>query len=172
MHRKIRDQFAVTLRTAEGHQFRGEFGNPGAYPRPRKEIQNLPHRALVTSRAALAKAGDLVRFAGVQYLLAGQHVLKDTKRFLAVEINATATWERLTEVVDPVTKMKKDDVLQTLDAALPITLEPQRSFEEEKFTVSQMRAFTAADVQTGDLINGMKVLRSDDLFGIRMLEIA
>ena len=172
MFRKIRDQFAVTLRTVEGHQFRGEFGDPGAYPRPRKEIQNLPHRALVTGRGAIAKSGDLVSFAGVQYLLAGQHVLMDTKRFLAIEINTTLSWKRTVEVTDPVTKMKKDDDPQTIDPALPAVIEPQRSIEEAKFLQSQMRVFTAGDVQLGDLLDGMKVLRVDDLFGVRMLEIA
>lgn len=172
MRRKIRDQFAVTLRTEEGHQFRGEFGDPNAYPRPRKEIQNLPHRALVTGRAAVAKSGDLVRFAGTRYLLAGQHVLTNTKRFLAVQINATARWERLGEVIDPVTRMKKDNQLIELDPELPITLEPQRSFEEAKFTQSQLRVFTAADVKKGDRLNGLEVMRVDDLFGIRMLEVA
>lgn len=172
MFRKIRDQFAVTLRTAEGHQFRGEFGNPGAYPRPRKEMQNLPHRALVTSRAAVAKAGDLVRFAGAQYILAGQYVLTDTKRFIALEVSETMTWERVTEVIDPVTRMKRDDVKQVMNAALPVAIEPQRAFEEVKFTLAKKRVFTSSDVRVGDLLNSMKVLYADDLFGIRMLEIA
>lgn len=170
--RQIRDRFAVKLRTAEGHMFRGEFGDPNAYPRPRKEVQNLPHRALVTSLGAVVKAGDLVHFAGTHYLLCGQHTLSKTKRFLAMEINKTATWTRMTEVIDPVTQMKKDTVAETLDAALKVTLEPQRSFEEANFTKSQRRVFTAADVKEGDELDGMKVLRVDDLFGIRVAEVA
>lgn len=172
MHRQIRDRFSVTLRTAAGHKFRGEFGDPGAFPRPRKEIQNLPHRALVTGRKSVAEPGDLVRHHGVEYLLCGQHVTQGTKRFLAVEVNAHLPWKRLTEVVDPVTKMKKDDQEVVLDPALSVTIEPQRSLEEQKFTKSQDRLFTAADVRAGDEIGGKKVLRVDDLFGLKLVEVA
>lgn len=172
MYRQIRERFAVVLRTPEGHKFRGEFGDPGAYPRPRKEIQNLPHRALVTDRNSVAKAGDMVTHHGVEYLLCGQHVLEGTKRFLAVEVNARVTWYRLTKIIDPVTRMAKEDQLVPMDEDLSVCLEPQRSFEEANFTQSQDRLFTSADIREGDQINGKKVLRVNNLFGLKMVEIA
>lgn len=172
MHRVLRDRFSVTLRTDIGYKFRGEFGDPNAYPRPRKELQNLPHMALVTSRKAVVKAGDLVSYNGVQYLLAGQHTLTDTKRFLAVEINDHVKWVRTQEKIDPVTKQPRDSKPATLAEALPVCREPQRSFEEMRFSQSQNRIFTAADIKAGDELGEMKVIRVDELFGIHLAEVA
>lgn len=172
MHRLLRDRFTDVLRTAAGHKFRGEFGSPNAYPRPRKEIQNLPHRALVTSRNSVAQSGDLVEHHGQKYLLAGQHVLEGTKRFLAVEVNATVTWVRKVEGIDPVTRMKVDGQPTTLDDALPVSIEPGRMLEEKGFEQTQYRFLTAAEIIPGDIINDMTVLRVMDLFGLKMVELA
>jgi len=172
MHRKMRDRFSVTMRTREGHQFNAQFGDPGAYPRPRKEIQNLPHRAVVTHRDSVAKAGDLVVYDGVEYLLCGQHVMANLKRFLAVEINARVRWVRAGDVIDPVTLMKRSWDEVELDPQLSVTREPGRAFEEADFKMSQNRMFTYADVQLGDRLDDMKVILVEDLFGIRMLEVA
>jgi hypothetical protein len=172
MHRQIRYCFTDVLRTAAGHKFHGEFGSPNAYPRPRKEIQNLPHRGLVTHRNSVATAGDLVTHHGQKYLLAGQHILEGTKRFLAVEINKEVVWSRLDEELDPVTRMPKDTDPIEMDPALPVSIEPGRAVEENRFEHTQYRFLTAAAVQEGDFIDDLKVVRIMDLFGLRMVEVA
>jgi len=172
MRRPIRDCFAITFRTAAGHKFRGEFGDPNSYPRPRKELQNLPHRSLTTGRAALATAGDQVTTYGVDYLLCGQHVLTEVKLFLAVQVNTQVKWERVGTEVDPVTKMDRDTGLVILAESLPVALEPQRGIEEEDFTQTKTRIFTAAAVQLGDYLDGMRVTRVADVLGLLMVEAA
>ena len=171
MHRKLRERFSVTLRTSAGLKFRGEFGAPNSFPRPRKEIQNLPHRALVTARNSVAKAGDLVRSNGQEYLLCGQHVQHEIKRFLAVEVNNHLLWSRIGEITDPVTGMPKDEDAETImDPALPVVIEPGREIEEQRFGQTQYRLLTAADVKEGDLLGDMTVTRAMDLLGLRMVE--
>lgn len=172
MFRKIRGQFTETFRTQSGSKFRGEFGDPNASPRTRKEVQNLPHRSLVTDRKAVAKEGDLVTAYGAQFLLLGQHTLGETKRFLAIEINARVSWIRMVDEIDPVTKMKRGDREVVMNEALPVALEPQRLLEEVNFSQSQYRLFTAEDVQAGDVLKGMRVIRIEDLMGIRVAELA
>lgn len=172
MHRRIRDRFTDTLRTAAGHKFRGEFGSPNAYPRPRKEIQNLPHRALVTSRDSVAQAGDLVEHHGQKYLLAGQHVMEGTKRFLAVEVTTTVAWKRKLEGIDAVTRMPRDGLPTDMDLTLPVAIEPGRMLEERGFEQTQYRFLTAADIWEGDIIDDMTVLRVMELFGLKMVEVA
>lgn len=169
-HRQIHKRFSVVLRTSEGHQFHGEFGDPNSYPRPRKEIQNLPHRAIVTYRNSVAKAGDLVRYQGQEYLLCGQHLMADVKRFLAVEINHHLPWVRIEEVVDPVTMMPRDDVETVMNSQLSVVIEPTRGIDERNFSQDQYRIFTAADVKEGDKLGGMTVTRAYDLFGLRLVE--
>lgn len=171
MYRELHNRFSTKFRTSEGHQFKGELGNPNAYPRPRKELQNLPHRALVTHRISMVKPGDLVTAYGVNYLLCGQHVLASTKRFLAVEVNSYLTWKRLDEVIDPITQLPRDSQEVVLDPVLPVVIEPQRAFEEQRFSQSQDRLFTAADVQPGDLLGDYKVNRVDDLMGLKLVEV-
>ena len=171
-NRKIRDRFSVVILTAGGNKVRGEFGDPNSYPRPRKELQNLPHRAFVTSRNSWANAGDLVSFQGVQYLLCGQHTLAEMKRFLAVEVNEFFDWTRIEEVIDPVTKMARDVDPTLLEAGLPVCFEPQRGIEEEKFTQTQTRIFTSAAVKPGDYLGDLKVIRVANVMGLTMVEAA
>lgn len=172
MRRPLREMFSVVCRTPTGHKFKGEFGDPNASPRPRREIQNLPHRTLTVRRAAVVMAGDLITADGVSYVLCGQHNYRDLRKFLAVEVNAAMRWERLSEELDPVTRLPRGSHLQLLDAALPVTLEPRNWMEEEKFEVDTYRVFTGADVREGDRLDGLKVLRSTDIFGLRMVECA
>lgn len=171
MFRKIRDRFTVEFKNQDGHKFRGELGDPNATPRPRKEVQNLPHRSLVTSRLAIAKEGDLVTYYGVQALLLGQHTLGDTKRFLAVEINDHVKWTRVSDIIDPVTKMTRGDAEQVMDPALPVIIEPQRSVEEARFAQSQYRLFTAGDIKEGDVLKGMRIIRVESLMGVKVAEL-
>jgi hypothetical protein len=172
MHRRIHDQFSVVLRTESGNKFHGEFGDPNAYPRPRKDVQNLPHRALVTHRHSETKEGDLVRFKGVKYLLCGQHTLTTTKRYLAIEINKVVRWTRNISDTDPVTGMARSAATTTvMNEELEVTYEPRSSIEEENFQQSKDRIFTASEIRLDDEIDGKKVERVDNLFGIYMAEI-
>jgi hypothetical protein len=170
--RRIRDVLSVTLRTSSGHKFRGEFGSPNAFPRPRQEIQNLPHRSLVTSSQSIVKGGDLVAYQGVDYILCGQHHLGKTMVFLAVEITHWLPWKRNSEIIDSVTLMKKDYRLETLNPLLPVTIDPQRALNEADFQLSQYRMLTSAAIQVGDFLGEHKVIQVFDLFGMTMVEAA
>lgn len=172
LHRRMQPKLSETFRTQGGHKFQAQLGSPNGYPRPRKEIQNLPHRALVTSRNSLAEAGDLVTHAGQSYLLCGQHVMSEVKRFLAVEVNHMARWTRTTRLIDPVTRMERDEEEIVVQEALPVALEPSRALQEQNFQVSQYRLLTAADVALGEYIDGMKVIGKWDLMGLNMVEVA
>lgn len=172
MFRKPRERFSQVFRTHEGHKFYGEFGDPNAAPRPRREIQNLPHRTVVCSRRAVAKAGDLVSWRRAQFLLADQHTLANVNRFLGVEVTQTVRWTRFDEVIDPVARVAREAVEQELDAALPVALEPTHGIQEEGFDQTIFRMFTHRDVREGDRIEGMKVLRAYDLLGLRVAEMA
>lgn len=170
MRRRIRDIFSVICRTETGHKFRGEFGDPNASPRPRKEIQNLPHRTLTVRRGAVVMDGDLISADGHRFILAGQHQMRDIRKYLALEVNAEVRWERSAAEIDPVTRMPRGGSNKTLSPALPVAREPRGWMEEEKFEVDTYRMFTAADVREGDRLDGLKVMRATDLFGLRMVE--
>lgn len=170
--RQINDRFALVLRTEEGNKFRGEFGDPNAYPRPRKEIQNLPHRSLTTSRTAMVKGGDLVSHTGRRWLICGQHTLQEAQTFLAVEVNRMMVWSRFGEIVDPVTRMPKDTAKIILDGALAVAVDTLRGVDEVRFEKDVLRVFTSADVQDGDLLDGYTVLRGQDILGLRMVEVS
>jgi hypothetical protein len=170
--RRPRQKFAFTFKTHEGNKFRGEFGDPNSAPRPRREVQNLPHRMLVTSRKAIAKAGDLVEHKGVKFVLCGQHTLEFMQRFLAVEVNHIVSWTSSEEIEDPVTRVMKDVSPVVRDPALPVAFEPRGGTDEEGFERTKFRAFTHADVKEGDRLDGLKVLRAYDVLGLRAVEMA
>lgn len=172
MFRRLNPRFTELFTTEQGHRFLGELGAPNSYPRPRKEIQNVPHRALVTNRDSVAEAGSLVRAHGQEYLLAGQHLQAKVMRFLAVEVTDRVSWSRPSVITDPVTGMPTGDGVTVLDPSLPVCLEPGREFQEENFTEDMYRFFTHADVKPDDLINEHKVLRVQMLFGLRMVSVA
>lgn len=168
-----REKFTEVFKTHLGHKFYGEFGDPNGAPRPRKEVQNLPHRTLVTSHNAIVAPGELVSWGNrAHYLMVAQHTLTNVKRFLAVETNKTVCWARSQEVIDPVSRVAKDIGLQTIDEALPVVVEPQRELEEQNFREAQYRVFTHADIIKGDFLDDWKVLHSYDLMGVRVLEVA
>jgi len=171
MPRKIRSNFRDVIRTQDGNKFYAEFGDPNATPRPRKEIQNLPHRGMTTHRSALVKGGDIISWKGVNYLLLDQHQLTEVKKFLAVQITHTVTWSRSVKVVDPIARVEKTSVLQPMDDNLQVVMEPMSAIEEENFESVKYRVFTAADVQKGDQINDLVVKNTFELFGVRMLEV-
>lgn len=172
MHeRVIRDNFKSLFRTEAGDKFWGELSDPNAFPRPRKELQNLPHRALVTDRNAVATAGQLVVSKAVSYILCGQHTLSKTRVFLAVEVTVPVTWSRHSEVTDPVTKMVRDSSLQPL-ATILVAVEPYRVTEDEAFEQNVYRYFTHAAVQLGDVLGSKKVVRVADLMGLRIVEVS
>lgn len=169
--RKMQDRFAHVLRTEAGHKFRGEFGDPNAYPRPRKELQNLPHRSLVADRHALVAAGNTVVLDGVTYLLAGQHTLVNTKSFLAVEVFNFWDWTTLQEYIDPVARVERDSHEVVVEAALPVIVEPTRVISEEEFRITQKRIFTSRNIPAGDFLGGFKVMQSVEVLGLYMLEV-
>lgn len=171
MVRKLRSNFRDVIRTQDGNKFFAEFGDPNATPRPRKEFQNLPHRGMTTHRSAQVQGGDIVTFRGVDYLLLDQHILTEVKKFLAAQITHTAVWSRDVKVIDPVSRVEKTSVPQTLNAALPLVKEPMSVFEEENFETVKYRIYTSADVLKGDRIDDYVVKNTFDLFGVRMAEI-
>jgi len=68
--------------------------------------------------------------------------------------------------------MDRDTGLVILAESLPVALEPQRGIEEEDFTQTKTRIFTAAAVQLGDYLDGMRVTRVADVLGLLMVEAA
>lgn len=170
--RRLHKQMMVTLRTAEGHQFRGEFGSPNGFPRPRREVQNIPHQALAVSRNSIAKDGDLVTYRGTTFLLCGQHHLTDVRIFLALEIQSWVRWTRTEEAIDPIIGVKRDTVTTTLSEELPVILDPIRYLEELKFQKPVYRMLTGADVREGDKIDDLTILQVSELLGLRVAELA
>lgn len=171
LNRFRRSRFSLKGRNSQNQEFYAELGDPGAYPRPRKEIQNLPHRALVTSLKALVSAGEVVTVQGVEYLLLEQHQMGRVKRFLAVNINDRLPWSRITETIHPVTQLPQGSAPAVVDPALPVVIEPLSSIEDVRFTQDRYRIFTAGDVKAGDLIDGMKVQEVQNLFGVKMAQL-
>jgi hypothetical protein len=170
MARRLRERFSYVFRNQDGHKFRAELGDPNASARPRKEIQNLPHRTLVTDRDSIARPGDLVSWNGIQYLLLDQHTQTNTQRFLAAEITHSVLWTRSQKIIDHVTRVEKTSTPVVMDLALPVIMEPRSATEEQDFEILRTRFFTAADVRKGDLLNQLVIKEVHDLFGIRMLE--
>lgn len=171
MFRPFREKFTHLVRTKEGHRVKVEFGDPNASPRPRKEIQNLPHRTLSVGRNSILKGGDVVNWNGIRYLLVDQHTLTVMKRFLAAEITHEVHWERVERAIDPVTRVERSGAPQTLEQNLPVILEPRSSVEDEGFEMAKYRGFTGSDVRQGDLIDGMKVQDVQELFGIKIFQV-
>lgn len=170
MARQIRDVFAVLMKTSTGQKFMAEMGNPNAAPRPRKELQNLPHRTITTHRDSVATSGATVTHAGIEYLLCGQQIMESAHRFLAIEINQHLSWSRKASAVDPVTRMKTTGALQVLSQSLSVVVEPQHYIEQVKFDIATYRIFTSAAIQDGDLLGSYVVTRVVDLFGIKVAE--
>lgn len=171
--RRIHEKMTVTLRTAEGHQFKGEFGNPNGFPRPRREVQNLPYQALAVSRNSIAKEGDLVHYKGTKFLLCGQHHLTKVKLFLALEVQDHVTLTRMEEGIDPVIGVKRGSHPVTLVTDLPSILDPTTSLEEMKFQKPTYRFLTNFDIKPGDMINGtMQILMVSNLLGLKVAEVA
>lgn len=170
-HRVIRDRFKEIFKREDGRRFYGELGDPNAVPRPRRELQNLPHRSLVTSRKAGVSSGILISWRGIRYLLAEQHVLTDTQHFLAVQVNKELPWTRSGTVIDPVAQVPAGTTKTTLNPALPVVLEPQRMLEEEGFSEAQYRAFTHAPVQKGDFLGPYRVMNTSELLGLTVVEM-
>lgn len=169
--RRLHSQMTVTLRNQRGQQFKGEFGDPNGFPRPRREVQNIPHRALTVNRNSLAKDGDVVTYQGVQFLLCGQHQLTHARIFLALEIQQTVRWTRLGADVDPLTGMAREDVEIVLNPTLPVILDPIRATEELNFQRPIYRLLSGENVQENDIINGMNVMMVSDLLGLRVAEL-
>jgi hypothetical protein len=169
--RKIRSQLVVTLHTQAGHKFHGEWGDPNGFPRPRSEIQSLPHRALTTAKHAMVKEGDVVTYHGTQFLLCGQHQLAHVKMYLAVQISHHAKWSRVTESVDPILGVERGGTETVLSSSLPVTLDPKNHMEEVGFDRPIYRVLTGSPLLEGDLIDQFKVMKVVKLFGIHMAEV-
>lgn len=171
--RRLNEKMTVTLRTSAGHQFKGEFGNPNSFPRPRREVQNIPHSVLAVGKNSLARDGDVVSYKGTHFLLCGQHHLTEVRLFLALQIQNWVSWERMSEAIDPVLMVKKDGVRQTLDARLPVILNPVKFLEEVSFQKPVYQMLTGADVREGDIINDkLQVLQVSKLLGIQVAEVS
>lgn len=170
MHRTRVEAFSDIFKTPEGNCFFGEMGNPGSYPRPRKEFQNLPHRALVVGRSSVAQSGMIVTGGGSRFMLLDQYSMVGVRRFLAAEVHEEAVWVRTSKIIDAVTRLERGSTPVVMNANLPVVRDPRSTNEEVHFDRPMWRIFTTADVKVGDMLDNLKVHSRYELLGLQMLE--
>tara|TARA_R110002072_G_scaffold23791_6_gene81601 strand:+ start:1254 stop:1760 length:507 start_codon:yes stop_codon:yes gene_type:complete len=149
-----------------GAKFHGLFTDP----EDRFEGDELRARRILRThaRSNLATGGVVWAEEGT-YLLFEHSSTRDEVRFLAFEVTHRLAWVRSGKSIDPVTKMARGDVDQTLHPNLPVTVEPTgvvevQGIERNRYVIRAPGVFQKGDrigpytAQTVQVIHGASII--------------
>ena len=162
---------------ATGQTFRGVIDEPPSGEPPAQRF-NIPRRILRVRLPNVAEIGQLVLTpSGVEYLVSdhGYSESRDDVLFRAFRLFAITDhllWEQRTLTKHPVSGVDVDGVMANR-GLLAGSFEPDRvTFDkgiEASFPTSHWVCF--ADVKVDDRVNGLKVVRVDDVLGVKLCEL-
>lgn len=168
------DRFFEDVQIEGGAKTRALIKRPSDNDQPGIEFA-YPRLTARVLRHSILKSGDVIQVADAErYLLADHSTTTEYRTHHMFLCDRMVSWTRKVEVIDPVTKLKKSDGEPVLIGNLWVMWErTRREFMDLSIRIAQESALvaTGADVQLGDLINGMKVKRVNHALGINVVEL-
>lgn len=127
-----------------------------------------PLRYFVSGPNSPVKVGQAVTSPQGETFLLGAHTHKGAEvSYRAIPTHDELTWGRMQEVIDPVTRMKRDSTLQSL-GTLRTTLIPMGDEKDGlKIPNARFLFYTAEAVELGDTVNGMNVTSITPSIGLK-----
>jgi len=167
MKRNLTHKFSEIYRTQDGNKVRVEMQdapdlNPGATVQPRK--------VAVIQKGPLVPPGTIIFGGGTAYLLVLEDTIANMNRFRSMEITHYLRWSRLKTIIDPVTRMAREDQLVIIEERLPIVIEPLGLVKEQGIERPKVMFHTGADVQIGDLVGDFKIHSYSMALGVRLMQ--
>lgn len=135
-----------------------------------QEADFQPRRIALAQKTPLVTAGTVIRRGEDSFLLVSQSTLSDMLRFRALEITDRLPWKRNHVVIDEVSRLPIDNGIYTVNASLPVVIEPLRTVKELGFERGKRVIYTGAAVEIGDFIGDLEVHNIIPALGVSMLE--
>lgn len=135
-----------------------------------------PRRILRTNFNTALRAGMVLLSPSNERFVVGENGAADDpsgplwQSWRLFEANRRCKWQRRTQIIDPVTELKREGQLVDL-GYIWMAIEPlDRESPDRQMRTSheQDRFLAGADVRADDIIDGKKVIRSDTVLGIRL----
>lgn len=85
------------------------------------------------------------------------------------EVSGQYKWERRRKVVDPITRLERDDLSTQNLGMIWCAMEPfdrEAVDREMRFSFQQQRVITGAPIMAGDIVNGAAVTKVDTQLGV------
>lgn len=168
VRRSLPSKFSKIFRTTAGAKFWGELTfadeeGEGGFLAPR--------RFLTVSRKSTAALGSVVVApTGDRFILGGHVNYEFVTVFKAYSVDRAAVWTRATKMVDTATGLDREGI-PTPMGTLWITLEPLRQVKDFEISEDIFRFVTGQDVQTGDLIDGKRIIRVLNQIGLKVCQV-
>lgn len=171
---RVAHDFYEPVRIVGGAKTRAIIQRPPDIDQPGVEFQ-APSLICRVQRNSILSAGQVIETGGGEkYLLAKHSATADWTTFHMFYVDRLVTWERQVPTVDRLTGLKgTGSTKQDLGGLWVVWERMRREFTELALRVSQERhlVLAGAEVQIGDLIDGVVVDRVSDALGIRVLEL-
>jgi hypothetical protein len=161
------DRFLTTLQIDNGQRIRASLWGLSD-----TNSDTSPMRRLMRVKPGTpVDPGDAVHSSSGQTWLVGEHGEASTYTVMKLfEANRKGTWERPTGSEDTVTGLQTSGS-PTDNGQVYYLLEPAGAAEDQlNIPEAEYQLITNADVQEGDRVGGLTILRADELLGLRVCE--
>lgn len=170
------DRFTTNFKILDGGSgtFSGVIDEPNTGQVPSYQF-TMPRRQLRIDAALPVAVGAVVQTESGQVFMLGHHgdaMVAGFRSFRLFEADKQYSWKRRQKGIDAVTGLETDTGLQLIGQVWG-AFEPSPEMFDRQFraTFETARFITNAAVSRDDLINEMKVTRSDIQLGLRLLTL-
>jgi hypothetical protein len=140
---------------------------------------SFPRRLLRVSAECPVKTLDVIRdVLGRWYLVADHdgsfaYNVVEYRSHMLIPLNKNVTWQREAKVIDPLTKREKSSGKTDLGNIWILAERVNREMADNTLRVKEesITAFTAAEVQLGDIVDNMVVKRVNVVRGVYLAEL-
>lgn len=117
----------------------------------------------------LLKEGDIINSMGnLLLLMAAPQSQLSAKTFRAYSVSEKYEWSRNIKVIDPVSKVERDQGLQCMGVIYAYFEKPAH-VTMDNMSNTRYQFYTGQDVQEGDLVQGRVVKRVTEILGVKLV---
>lgn len=174
---RLHSRFAVPMTIVEGGRgiVHGQLAETDQSQIPAYTFVN-PRRILRTDFKVALRTGMVLKSPSNEVYIVGENGASDTPQgtlwqsWRLFEASGQYSWTRRTSIIDPITQLPREGVQQNM-GKIWVALEPlDREAPDRRLRVSmeQDRILCGADIRTDDIVNGKKVVRADQVLGLKL----
>jgi len=176
----VDDRFHIPLEIVEGGsgRFMGTIDEPNQAA-PAAYVFSRPRRMLRVDFFSDIRPGYVIRTGLGQEFMVGSHGGSEMrggtfKSFRLFEVTGTMQWSRRVPTINPVTHLPEEDLLESLGVVRVVYEPEQREAFDRQFRASfeTAKVLTTQPALRDDLLDEMKVTRTEPTLGLWMLSLA